>query len=287
MKILTLHGGGMMGYMTLCYLERLEEETGKSVPEMFDLIAGDSTGSIIAAGYAVGKTTSEIRVIYEDFYEKVFKKKRSFFMSLFKPSYEIENLERNLKEVLGVDSKISDSKVKMMFHSVQIAGDSKLKTFKTKFWKSWKDDDILYKICCASSAAPSLFAPYKIDDSYYIDGGIATNNPSMCAVAEAVKMGEKLEDIELVSLWTEMIPPIAKPSKMVGLLKVMVNIGNLFTQAGEDVVDYQVNQIIKNLVVVRPDVSFSIDTNNFDVMKKFADSEWTQNGAAVVALVND
>ena len=52
--ILALDGGGTRGVYSAQVLARIEQETGEPTREHFDLIAGTSTGSIIAGAAAVG-----------------------------------------------------------------------------------------------------------------------------------------------------------------------------------------------------------------------------------------
>ena len=53
-NILALDGGGTRGVYSAQVLACIEQETGAPVREHFDLIAGTSTGSIIAGAAAVG-----------------------------------------------------------------------------------------------------------------------------------------------------------------------------------------------------------------------------------------
>ena len=67
-KILSLDGGGIRGALTLGYLKKLEDILKTKFPDQpdfrlcdyFDLIGGTSTGSIIAASLAIGKSVDEI-----------------------------------------------------------------------------------------------------------------------------------------------------------------------------------------------------------------------------------
>lgn len=78
MKILSLDGGGVRGYLTAMILENVEKQlnlrdrSNKPLGEYFDLIAGTSTGAIIAGLLAIGKNASEVRKIYEDDIKEIF-----------------------------------------------------------------------------------------------------------------------------------------------------------------------------------------------------------------------
>ena len=50
MKILAIDGGGIRGLIPAIVLADLERRTGRRTAEMFDLIAGTSTGGILACG---------------------------------------------------------------------------------------------------------------------------------------------------------------------------------------------------------------------------------------------
>ena len=77
-KILTLDGGGVRGYLSILILEKLEKalqhylNDAKTIGERFDLLVGTSTGGIIAAGLAIGKSASEIKKMYENLLDKIF-----------------------------------------------------------------------------------------------------------------------------------------------------------------------------------------------------------------------
>ncbi len=72
-KVLSIDGGGIRGIIPAMILAEIEDRTGKSVAEMFDLIAGTSTGGILALGLAMPGDGGKPRYKAEDlieFYEK-------------------------------------------------------------------------------------------------------------------------------------------------------------------------------------------------------------------------
>ena len=58
--ILSIDGGGMRGMISIAMLAELERLTGKTCQQLFDMVAGTSTGAIIAAGIAIGMTAQQL-----------------------------------------------------------------------------------------------------------------------------------------------------------------------------------------------------------------------------------
>jgi patatin-like phospholipase/acyl hydrolase len=59
--VLSIDGGGVRGIIPLACLVRLERLHGAPCREQFDLIAGTSTGAVIAAGLALGVSAAACR----------------------------------------------------------------------------------------------------------------------------------------------------------------------------------------------------------------------------------
>ena len=100
-KLLALDGGGIRGVLTLEILAEIErqvkEATGtERLGDFFDYIGGTSTGSIIAAGLAVGMSARELLDFYERFGRQMFEKTAVLerLTSLFSSLYEDEPLAR-------------------------------------------------------------------------------------------------------------------------------------------------------------------------------------------------
>jgi uncharacterized protein len=73
-KILSLDGGGIRGFYTAQFLARCEREltSGQPLVRYFDMIAGTSTGGIIALALALGFSTTEIQDFYVEDGRKIF-----------------------------------------------------------------------------------------------------------------------------------------------------------------------------------------------------------------------
>jgi len=197
-RILSLDGGGIRGALTLGFLEKIEKEIQRKeskknlrLCDYFDLIGGTSTGAIIAAGLSIGMKASEITKLYLDIGDKIFGKKRKWFLRPLKRYYaefDFRPLEKALLDVFG-NITIGSNKIKTGLCIVTKRADT-LSTWpiinnpKGKYFKNY-EGMLLRKIVRASAAAPSYFAPQKIDIGFgetgtFIDGGVSlANNPAL------------------------------------------------------------------------------------------------------------
>ena len=73
-KILSIDGGGIRGVYPAHILKCIQERFAVSLYEEFDLIAGTSTGSILAAAVAAKIDISKVLSLYETHGKEIFKK---------------------------------------------------------------------------------------------------------------------------------------------------------------------------------------------------------------------
>ncbi|QHI35124.1 hypothetical protein IMCC3317_04700 [Kordia antarctica] len=197
-RILSLDGGGIRGALTLGFLEKVEDLIRKKennpnlrLCDYFDLIGGTSTGAIIAAGLSIGMTASEIKDLYLTIGDKIFGKKRSWFLNplkRYKAEFDFKPLEEELKKVFG-DITIGSDKIKTGLCIITKRADS-LSTWPIINHPDGKHfnhnkEMLLRQVVRASAAAPSYFIPQKIDVGFgeigaFIDGGVSlANNPAL------------------------------------------------------------------------------------------------------------
>ena len=208
-RILALDGGGVRGILTLGYLERIEEilraqhggSTNFRLSHYFDLIAGTSTGAIIAACLAKGMQVGEVRNLYEDLAGSVFK--RSFFR---RGIFRVRYTARRLRELLKKTFK-SNTMGSLSLQTGLLVVAKRLDTGSTwpmsnnpgnRFFTAGPNDSffsnedyLLRSVVRASTAAPSYFAPEFIEISQegerphgeFVDGGVSPhNNPALLAL---------------------------------------------------------------------------------------------------------
>lgn len=106
-KILALDGGGLRGILSLGYLANIEsllrtryDEPDFRLCHYYDLIAGTSTGAIIAAGLAKGMLVEDIVRHYMTIGHDVFE--RGWFRKgVIRARYDKDKLAEQLKAVFG------------------------------------------------------------------------------------------------------------------------------------------------------------------------------------------
>ena len=62
--ILSIDGGGIRGIIPAMILAEIERRTGRRIAEMFDLVAGTSTGGVLALGLTIPQDEKSTRPKY-------------------------------------------------------------------------------------------------------------------------------------------------------------------------------------------------------------------------------
>ncbi len=212
-RILSIDGGGIRGLIPALILAEIEQKTGKAISASFDLIAGTSTGAIIALGISKDDGNSkpqysarDLAEIYQSRGQEIFSrsllKRVSSVGGLTDELYSHKGLDQVLDEYFG-DAPIGLGLTKTLVTSYDI------RERKPIFFKSWREEyrSVLMKHAArASSAAPTYFEPVLIPiggvDRALIDGGVFMNSPSVSAYAEAKKIFGDNEEFFLLSLGT-------------------------------------------------------------------------------------
>lgn len=203
-RILSIDGGGVRGIVPITILKELEKRlNGKKIHEVFDLIAGTSTGGIIACGLTASLNGSTPKLSIEDI-EKIYKEKSKIvfpprnwlekklykFISLKKPKYSPDGLSRLLREYFG-NLKITDCLKPLFIPTYDLESNNAI-LFKSRHSINTSEKNAeIYDVCRATSAAPTYFPPYVFTFNkrpmLCIDGGIFMNNPAVGAITEVTK----------------------------------------------------------------------------------------------------
>jgi uncharacterized protein len=210
-RILSIDGGGIRGVFPAAFLAELERRfLGKSsVVNHFDMIAGTSTGGIIALALAHGLTAQEALNIYLERGERIFPpaaglgKISRMLRWVFKPKYDQAALKEELLRIFG-DKVLDDAVTRLVVPSFEGRhGEPFL--YKTPHHPDYQKDrhKKFAHVALHTTAAPSYY-PGVDDDGYImIDGGIWANNPVMNALVDVLASFEVArEDIRILSLGT-------------------------------------------------------------------------------------
>ena len=210
-RILALDGGGLKGILTLGILQHIEDMLrvrhgdgdGFRLCHYFDLIAGTSTGSIIAAALAKGMTVAEIVDLYMNLGSRVFE--GSFLRQGFlRAKYDDDKLAEELQRVYGAETTLGSDALQtgLLIVTKRLDSSSAWPLANNPRGKYFappaRSDTIpnrdypLWKVVRASTAAPHYFDSETIEiqraldkdtvAGEFVDGGISPfNNPALQA----------------------------------------------------------------------------------------------------------
>ncbi|WP_374368569.1 CBASS cGAMP-activated phospholipase [Dongia sp.] len=215
-RILALDGGGIKGTFTAAVLKKWEELLQCKIADHFDLIAGTSTGGILALGLGMGLNAADLVEFYEQRGPTVFpltsvgRKARYLMRQLIRPKFSQDalraELERAFKDAPG--KQLSDSVCRLVIPSLK-ARTGAVHAFRTNHHPDLIADRNRSPIdlALATAAAPTYFRAASVDDSAYIDGGVWANNPTLAAVVEAVSfLHVPLNRVDVLSIGTTSQP---------------------------------------------------------------------------------
>lgn len=214
-KILSLDGGGIRGIYTAELLRHCEAQLGqgKGIASYFDMIAGTSTGGIIALGLGLGIRTPEIAAFYKDDGREIFPplptgalgKAGRLARSALSPKLNHDALEAALKRRLE-DHTLGESTARLVIPAF-LMPKTEIAVFKTDHHIDFRNDHKteMWKVARATSAAPTYLQGLEHNESgkIFIDGGLWANNPVMVALVDAMSAYElTFDQIQILSIGT-------------------------------------------------------------------------------------
>jgi len=254
-RILSLDGGGIRGLLASRLLERLAAQRPGWM-DSIDLLAGTSTGAILAAGIAAGLEPSAISRIYSERGREVFDETiwdLTDVDRLVRADYRNENLEIVLAQTFGartlgeLERKVIISAFDLDSHEPTREG---VRSWKPKFFHNFEEpgsrdrDERVVDVLMRSCAAPTYFPVYQ----GFIDGGVVANNPSMCALAQALHDdtgGQHVSYIALLSVGTGANPRYLDTlDGDWGYAQWLKPLINIVLEGGSGIADYECAQIL-------------------------------------------
>ena len=254
-------------------LSELERRAGRRTFELFDLIAGTSTGGILACALCAPDPlpATELVKLYEEegpeiFDRSIYQRVRSA-EGLLDEKYDDAALDRALDRFLS-HKRLSESKPDLLVpaYDMTLPGPYFFKTTKAKETPA-TDDFRLSEVARATSAAPTYFEPYGTGDKALVDGGVFATNPAMCAVAEVLNREDlRPRDVVLLSLGTGERTH-KRPFDEIkdwGLAAWARPILNVVFDGVSDAVNYQLERVLTNERYYRLQVELTLATDDLD-----------------------
>lgn len=213
-SILSIDGGGIRGIIPAAFLIEFEKRTKKHICELFDIVAGTSTGGILAAALTVPGDRGGPKYSAEDLYSFYIKYGGEIFhRSLLRsaatlgglagPKYSPRALESLLERYLG-DKRLHETLTEIIVTAYDMASCTPW-FFKTSFAKSHRapeDDPLLTQVVRATTAVPAFFPPVAMEGHCMIDGGVFASNPALCAYVHAKNLYPDETEFLVISLGT-------------------------------------------------------------------------------------
>jgi uncharacterized protein len=193
-RILSIDGGGICGILPAAFLAEVERRflDGRPITGYFDMIAGTSTGGIIALALGVGMSAAAIRDVYLERGDLIFPPRGWL-------ARQILQLRRLVR--YGYDDKALEEELSRIFNA-RVFGDAAVRLcipsfegrhgepwiYKTPHHPDYRVDrhQKMVKVGLATAAAPTFFRSLEHDGYVMVDGGLWANNPIMNAVIDAL-----------------------------------------------------------------------------------------------------
>ena len=232
-RILALDGGGIKGAFTASVLATLSKQLKEPITDRFDLIAGTSTGGILAIGLGMGMDADNMLKFYRERGPIIFpimrfhRRWRRELRHFVKPKHSQDVLFRELKSAYFPDGKervLGESKVRLLIPAFD-AVSGICHTFRTPHHPLLGADSMTSaaEVALATAAAPTYFSAAKVRNmvanASYFDGGVWANCPALAAIIEAVCYLEvPLDRIDVLSIGTTEEPFTVKSMAQSGVV---------------------------------------------------------------------
>ena len=282
LHILALDGGGTRGIYSAKLLAQVEDTYNVRIRDCFDLIAGTSTGAIIAGAAVTDIPMEEIVQLFETEAPDIFRNKW-YRNPLFFSKYSNEKLAEIIAHHIPA-TPLSEIETPLLITCSEITT-SESHIFRSYYCETENSDgDVcLRDAIVASCAAPTFFAPKNIKNLMLSDGGLWANNPSIAAYTEALTaFGKDSSQIKILSIGTGHSISMYKKKRGWGFLsgwggiKLVSFVMTLQSQASGNLVSRLLNE---NYLRIDPKINFwDIDTTTqLDNLKSFAERDFKKH----------
>jgi predicted acylesterase/phospholipase RssA len=291
MRILAIDGGGIRGIIPALVLCEIEKRTGRRTAELFDLVAGTSTGGILACALTrPGALAAEELVgLYAEEGPRIFSRpllKRVLSVNGWVDErYDDDGLNAALVRYLG-GAHLREATTAVMVTAYDIAGRFAF-FFRSERAKADPTYDFpLWEVARSTAAAPTYFEPWEATDlagarTYpLIDGGIYANNPAMCALAELGR--ERVDLVGSLGTGSQIRPYSYAKARRWGQLAWARPLIDMVFDGLADTVDFEVAGLLAPGAYVRLQTALTIAKDDMDDASQRNLSDLREEGRKLV-----
>ncbi len=258
--ILAIDGGGIRGAIPAVVLRVLEERAGRPLHELFDVIAGTSTGGILALGLAWPGASgrppykaSELLDLYREDGPAIFPHELlGRLRQLFGPKYPARGREQVLRRHFG-EARLSQALTEVIVTSYDIESRRPVFFRTADAREAAAYDFAMSDVAMATSAAPTYFRPVRLPDPQHagsemalVDGGVFANDPGMCGFVDRTSVQGRAGATLMVSLGTgRLTKPLPwSRARHWGLIGWGLHIIDVVFDGITESVDYELSQVL-------------------------------------------
>lgn len=261
-RILSIDGGGIRGIVPAIVLSAIENWTGQPASKLFDLVAGTSTGGILALGLTKpgpdGKpayTADDLAQLYEQQGPKIFARglwhKLRSLGAIGEEKYPAKGIDGVLQQFFG-STRLSESLVPAIIPAYEIERRVPFLFKSQAAARNATHDFPMWQVARATSAAPTYFEPARLENGksgdYFalIDGGVYANNPALCALVEAMVQFPAARSFLVCSLGTGVVARrfAFEDAKNWGLARWAKPVLEIVLDSVSATVDHQMRQLL-------------------------------------------
>jgi hypothetical protein len=169
-------------------LKRIEDEFDVALNSRFDLVAGTSTGSILAAAVVLKRPLAAVAELYAKQGPTIFANRWWSVDGKLAAKYDAIALKTVVEKELGAAVLGEVTRPALIIPAADI-GNGQVHVFKSQYDGEFVRDKAVRvaDAVLASCSAPTFFPPHDIADYRLADGGTWANNPALVAAIDAVR----------------------------------------------------------------------------------------------------